>query len=110
VKRRAVAHTTWTIRAAVLVLLLIGGCADPVCTFPCRWSHPGKSAAQFQLDEEQCQSSVQAHADGLKGADSAFNRLPRVHDCLRMRGYTEVRTGPLQFESDDRPCEAKFCP
>lgn len=83
----------WAIGSAYLSLVLqLTGCTyfdSPLALHT--WQHPTKSAGDFQLDEEQCQSQVQAFADHIEEAHNPFNRIHRVNDCLRIKGYTEKR-------------------
>jgi hypothetical protein len=88
--------TTTRICACTLVclsmVLQLSGCTyfdSPLALHT--WQHPTKSAGDFQLDEEYCQSQVQAFADHLEEAHNPFNRIHRVNDCLRIKGYTEKR-------------------
>jgi hypothetical protein len=64
------------------------------CTYfdaPITWQHPSKTAGEFQLDEDNCQTQVQAFADHLEEAHNPYNRVHRVNDCMRIKGYTEKR-------------------
>ena len=83
----------WAAGAAYLSLLLqLTGCTyfdSPLALHT--WQHPSKSAGDFQLDEEDCQSRVQAAADHLEEAHNPLNRIHRVNDCLRIKGYSEKR-------------------
>ena len=76
----------------ISIMLQLSGCTyldSPLALHT--WKHPGKSSADFQLDEDNCQSRVQAAADHLEEAHNPFNRIHRVNDCMRIKGYTEKR-------------------
>ena len=78
--------------ASIGIVLQLSGCTyfdSPLALHT--WQHPSKSAGDFQLDEEDCQSRVQAAADNLEEAHNPFNRIHRVNDCLRIKGYSEKR-------------------
>lgn len=60
------------------------------------WYHSSKSAGGFELDQEHCQSQVQAFSAHLEDAHNPYNRVHRVNDCMRIKGYTE---GPPKADS-----------
>jgi hypothetical protein len=71
------------------LFLLLAGCW--YSEVPIVWQHPAKTAGEFQLDEEHCQSQVLAAADHLPEAHNPVSRIDRVNDCLRIKGYVEKR-------------------
>ena len=46
------------------------------------WYHPSKSAGGFELDQEHCQTQVQAFSDHIEESHNPFNRVHRVNDCM----------------------------
>ncbi len=67
--------------ASLTVLLALGGCAQSV------WVKPGATQAQFQQDKQQCIYEAELHGQNA----NPFNILYLVPDCLRAKGYTQMR-------------------
>lgn len=78
--------------ACISIFVQLSGCTYfDTPTAPITWQHPTKSAGDFELDQEHCQSQVQAFADHIDEAHNPLNRVHRVNDCMRINGYNEKR-------------------
>lgn len=66
------------IPVALLLAVALGGCARAV------WTHPTKTATDFESDRSACRFDVS------RAADPAFAAM-HLGDCMRGKGWRQVR-------------------
>ena len=81
-------------RYLALLAVLLTGCATT------NWTHPNKTAQDFERDKYDCQQTATQYAANLGFNGNPIIVSDQYHKCMVSNGYIPVRETPVQVAQE----------